>query len=119
MAWQLDDGRFQWTALKTLEDADPKSTACASDSFFLNFAAIAESIAMNARSSSLNENPSIGFVLSRSCLAAISSLAAYSAQTWLCLAGQHVPAIYGPSGDVKWDEADPTYSLEAARRAVK
>ena len=27
-----------------------------------------------------------------------------------------VPAIYGPSGDVKWDEADPTYSLEAARR---
>jgi uncharacterized damage-inducible protein DinB len=37
-------------------------------------------------------------------------------QTWLRLAGQHVPAIYGPSGDVKWDEADPTYSLEAARR---
>ena len=33
--------------------------------------------------------------------------------------GEHVPAvpaIYGPSGDVKWDEADPTYSLEAARR---
>jgi hypothetical protein len=27
-----------------------------------------------------------------------------------------VPAIYGPSGDVKWDEADPTYSLEAAKR---
>ena len=27
-----------------------------------------------------------------------------------------VPAIYGPSGDVKWDEADPTYSPEAARR---
>jgi hypothetical protein len=27
-----------------------------------------------------------------------------------------VPAIYGPSGDVKWDEADPTYSVEAARR---
>src|SRR5205085_10924632 len=26
-------------------------------------------------------------------------------QTWLRLAGQHVPAIYGPSGDVKWDEA--------------
>jgi hypothetical protein len=25
-------------------------------------------------------------------------------------------AIYGPSGDVKWDEADPTYSVEAARR---
>jgi len=37
-------------------------------------------------------------------------------QTWLRLAGQDVPAIYGPSGDVKWDEADPTYSLEAARR---
>lgn len=37
-------------------------------------------------------------------------------QTWLRLAGQHVPAIYGPSGDVKWSEADPTYSLEAARR---
>ncbi len=37
-------------------------------------------------------------------------------QTWLRLAGRHVPAIYGPSGDVKWDEADPTYSLEAARR---
>jgi uncharacterized damage-inducible protein DinB len=38
-------------------------------------------------------------------------------QTWLRLAGHEpVPAIYGPSGDVKWDEADPTYSLEAARR---
>jgi uncharacterized damage-inducible protein DinB len=37
-------------------------------------------------------------------------------QTWLRRAGQHVPAIYGPSGDVKWSEADPTYSLEAARR---
>jgi uncharacterized damage-inducible protein DinB len=37
-------------------------------------------------------------------------------QTWLRLAGRHVPAIYGPSGDVKWDEADPTYSVEAARR---
>jgi uncharacterized damage-inducible protein DinB len=37
-------------------------------------------------------------------------------QTWLRLAGRHVPAIYGPSGDVKWDEADPTYSLEAAKR---
>ncbi len=38
-------------------------------------------------------------------------------QTWLRLVGQEpVPAIYGPSGDVKWDEADPTYSLEAARR---
>jgi uncharacterized damage-inducible protein DinB len=38
-------------------------------------------------------------------------------QTWLRVAGQHVPAIYGPSGDVKWDEADPTYSLEAAKRS--
>jgi uncharacterized damage-inducible protein DinB len=37
-------------------------------------------------------------------------------QTWLRFAGRHVPAIYGPSGDVKWSEADPTYSLEAARR---
>ncbi len=38
-------------------------------------------------------------------------------QTWLRLAGHEpVPAIYGPSGDVKWDEADPTYSVEAARR---
>jgi len=40
-------------------------------------------------------------------------------QTWLRLAGQHVPAIYGPSGDVKWDEADPTYSVEAAGRGGK
>jgi uncharacterized damage-inducible protein DinB len=40
-------------------------------------------------------------------------------QTWLRLAGRHVPAIYGPSGDVKWDEADPTYSLDAARRGSK
>jgi uncharacterized damage-inducible protein DinB len=38
-------------------------------------------------------------------------------QTWLRLAGHEpVPAIYGPSGDVKGDEADPTYSPEAARR---
>src|SRR5581483_6740430 len=38
-------------------------------------------------------------------------------QTWLRLAGHEpVPAIYGPSGDVKWDEAAPTYSLEAAKR---
>jgi uncharacterized damage-inducible protein DinB len=36
-------------------------------------------------------------------------------QTWLRMAGRHVPAIYGPSGDVKWDDADPTYSLEAAK----
>jgi uncharacterized damage-inducible protein DinB len=38
-------------------------------------------------------------------------------QTWLRLAGHGpVPAIYGPSGDVTWSEADPTYSAEAARR---
>ncbi len=39
-------------------------------------------------------------------------------QTWLRLAGQHVPAIYGPSGDVTWSEADPTYSLKAADRGT-
>ena len=40
-------------------------------------------------------------------------------QTWLRLAGHEpVPAIYGPSGDVKGDEADPTYSLAAAKRGV-
>ena len=40
-------------------------------------------------------------------------------QAWLRLAGhQPVPAIYGPSGDVTWDEADPTYSVEAAGRAA-
>jgi uncharacterized damage-inducible protein DinB len=38
-------------------------------------------------------------------------------QTWLRLAGQHVPAIYGPSGDESWSEADPTYPADAARRA--
>jgi uncharacterized damage-inducible protein DinB len=38
-------------------------------------------------------------------------------QTWLRLGGAEVvPAIYGPSGDVKWDEADPTYSVAAAAR---
>jgi uncharacterized damage-inducible protein DinB len=38
-------------------------------------------------------------------------------QAWLRLAGHEpVPAIYGPSGDVTWDAADPTYSAEAARR---
>jgi uncharacterized damage-inducible protein DinB len=38
-------------------------------------------------------------------------------QSWLRLAGhQPVPPIYGPSGDVTWDGADPTYSAEAARR---
>src|SRR5262245_40626264 len=39
-------------------------------------------------------------------------------QFCLRLAGRHVPAIYGPSGDVTWAEADPTYSLEAANRGV-
>jgi uncharacterized damage-inducible protein DinB len=39
-------------------------------------------------------------------------------QTWLRLAGRHVPAIYGPSGDVMGKEADPTYSVEAADRGV-
>ena len=38
-------------------------------------------------------------------------------QSWLRLAGHEpVPAIYGPSGDVKWDEADPTYTQESAKR---
>jgi uncharacterized damage-inducible protein DinB len=37
-------------------------------------------------------------------------------QSWLRLAGCHVPTIYGPSGDVSWSEADPTYSLDAAKR---
>jgi uncharacterized damage-inducible protein DinB len=40
-------------------------------------------------------------------------------QTWLRLAGRPVPAIYGPSGDVTWDGADPTYSPEAARRGAE
>jgi uncharacterized damage-inducible protein DinB len=36
-------------------------------------------------------------------------------QTWLRLAGHEpVPPIYGPSGDVSWSEADPTYSVESA-----
>jgi uncharacterized damage-inducible protein DinB len=40
-------------------------------------------------------------------------------QTWLRLAGAPlVPAIYGPSGDVTRDQADPTYSVEAADRGV-
>jgi uncharacterized damage-inducible protein DinB len=39
-------------------------------------------------------------------------------QTWLRLAGQHVPALYGASGDVKWDGVDHTYSLEAAKRGT-
>jgi uncharacterized damage-inducible protein DinB len=39
-------------------------------------------------------------------------------QTWLRLAGRQVPPIYGPSGDVRWDEADPTYSVDAAGRGA-
>ena len=39
-------------------------------------------------------------------------------QLYLRLAGRHVPAIYGPSGDVTWADADPTYSVEAAKRAA-
>lgn len=39
-------------------------------------------------------------------------------QSWLRLAGRPVPAIYGPSGDVSWSEADPTYSLAAAQRGA-
>jgi uncharacterized damage-inducible protein DinB len=37
-------------------------------------------------------------------------------QSWLRMAGQHVPTIYGPSGDVKGEHDDPTYSLAAAKR---
>jgi hypothetical protein len=37
-------------------------------------------------------------------------------QPWLTLAGQHVPAIYGSSGDVKGHEADPTFSGDAAEQ---
>lgn len=37
-------------------------------------------------------------------------------QTWLRLAGAHVPAIYGPSGDVRGEADDPTTSIEAASR---
>jgi uncharacterized damage-inducible protein DinB len=40
-------------------------------------------------------------------------------QLWLRMANAPlVPAIYGPSGDVTWDEADPTYSTDAAARGV-
>jgi uncharacterized damage-inducible protein DinB len=38
-------------------------------------------------------------------------------QTWLRLAGQPVPALYGPSADGGRDEADPTYSLETTGRS--
>lgn len=40
-------------------------------------------------------------------------------QAWLRMANApYVPAIYGPSTDVQWDDADPTYSLDAADRGV-
>ena len=39
-------------------------------------------------------------------------------QTWLRLAGQHVPTIYGPSGDEKSAADDPTYSVAAAGRGA-
>jgi uncharacterized damage-inducible protein DinB len=39
-------------------------------------------------------------------------------QTWLQLAGRPVPAIYGPSGDVTWEEATPTYSMESDDRGA-
>ncbi len=40
-------------------------------------------------------------------------------QSWLRLAGHEpVPPIYGPSGDVSWSEADPTYSVAAAGRGA-
>ena len=39
-------------------------------------------------------------------------------QSWLRLAGCHVPAIYGPSGDEARADADPTTSVAAAGRAV-
>ena len=38
-------------------------------------------------------------------------------QTYLRLAGEKTPAIYGPSGDVTWEDADPTYSTAAAQRS--
>ena len=37
-------------------------------------------------------------------------------QACLRLAGQHVPAIYGSSGDVNGHQADPTFSVDAAKR---
>lgn len=37
-------------------------------------------------------------------------------QLHLRVAGLHVPAIYGPSGDVTWAEADPTTTVDAANR---
>ena len=40
-------------------------------------------------------------------------------QAWLRLGGAgFVPAVYGPSADVTWSEADPTTSVEAAGRGA-
>ncbi|MEO6810170.1 MAG: DinB family protein [Isosphaeraceae bacterium] len=40
-------------------------------------------------------------------------------QAWLRMAGAPlVPPIYGPSRDVTWDGADPTYSAAAANRGA-
>jgi uncharacterized damage-inducible protein DinB len=40
-------------------------------------------------------------------------------QAWLRLGGaEFVPAIYGPSADVTWSEADPTYDPKAADRGA-
>ena len=40
-------------------------------------------------------------------------------QSWLRLGGAPlVPAIYGPSGDVSWDGADPTTTVAAAGRST-
>lgn len=39
-------------------------------------------------------------------------------QSWLRMAGAKVPPIYGPSGDVKSEGDDPTYSVEAAARGA-
>jgi len=38
---------------------------------------------------------------------------------YLRLLGKPVPATYGPTADVSWQGADPTTTVEAARRSVK
>jgi uncharacterized damage-inducible protein DinB len=35
---------------------------------------------------------------------------------YLRLLGRNVPSTYGPTADVVWEDADPTYSVEAAGR---
>jgi hypothetical protein len=40
----------------------------------------------------------------------------YASETLAAFGRSACAAIYGPSGDVKWEEADPTYSLEVAKR---